>query len=265
MRPAPAWRCEPFVNVAARFQTPGAGNSIGTAYAPGRGLRGDRSCVWSYAVNECQVAGKGPSALPAVSFAIQTWGDPPLRSPPRASTGPKAMRFGPGFMGGPSAPVPSTESLVLPERRSSIDPVAVPPRRPPPLPHATPIRPTPIAARNCRLVDRAPRIVSPWVTAMEGAVLPCLPWALSCGLPNSGPILSCLFPHPKGARLACRIEHQSGSRRGREGDRHDRVGIGCGLDDVRGPAGVTGQRGRAGKSGDLQGAVGRACAGGKRR
>src|SRR6266536_2627592 len=202
MRPAPAWRCEPLANVTARFQTPAAGNAIGTAYAPERGLRGDRSWVLSYAVNRCHVAGNGPSALFVVSLPIQTFGDPPLRSPPCGVTRSKAMRFSPGFMGGPSAPVPSTASLVLPEVRSSIDPGAAPPRRPPP-PHATPIRPTPIATRNCRRVDRGPRIGSRWVAAMADTVLPCLPPALSCGLPNSEPILSCLSLYPKGTRLAC--------------------------------------------------------------
>src|SRR5712692_2709148 len=122
---------------------------MSAAKSPGRGLRGDRSPVLSYAVNGCQVAEYGPFALLLSSSASHTCGLPPMTAWFCRFTRTNPKRFAPGMIGAASAPVPRTESMDAPAVSVSIDPgtdcdelLRLPPE------HAAPTSPTPSANRN---------------------------------------------------------------------------------------------------------------------
>src|SRR2546422_6430488 len=89
-------------------------------------------------------------ASPFVPCPSHTSGEPPTRARLCWSIRSNPKRLLPGPVGGASAPVPSTETPVAPEMSAPIDPEGADfeRRELPPL-QAAPIKPTPMASRNC--------------------------------------------------------------------------------------------------------------------
>src|SRR5439155_9945686 len=109
------------------------------------------------AVNGYHVARKGPMASAFVPLPSHTSGEPPTRARLCWSIRSNPKRLLPGPVGGASAPVPSTETPVAPEMSAPIDPEGADfeRRELPPL-QAAPIKPTPMASRNCLRVGCKP-------------------------------------------------------------------------------------------------------------